>query len=252
MGPIGLTVGWYHVLTAPRWSWRDKIVAGLLPVPLVCIPVTGRADLGAETCRQSGTGAITCASHPVLAALVWVVLVAGLVIVAWMIRHLSRSARRPVTHPVTSRLAALVLAVAMASTTPTLVDRLEDTWSHGERDAVIDAASKADEAGEPYTVIDASTSGHWISGSDARPSEGEMRRLAGQGNARFARVFDELVAERWDAFGGPELSAADRRTCHVFPVVDGGDERIEGVQSLTRICYGMTEQTSSIRLDSPH
>ncbi len=140
LAPIGLTVGWYHVLTAPRWSWRDKLVAGLLPVPLVGIPVFGRAGLDAETCQPSDAGAMTCATRPFVGVLEWVVPIALLVLLAWMIRQLSRSARRPVTHPVMSRLAALVLAVVMANTAPALVERIEGLWSHGERNAVIGAA----------------------------------------------------------------------------------------------------------------
>jgi hypothetical protein len=174
-----------------------------------------------------------------------------LIVVAWMIRHLSLSARTLDTHPVTSRPVALVLALAMAYVAPGLVDRVEDAWSHGERDAVVDAAATADDAGEPYTMVGEATQSKWTSDSDARPTADEMAEFVGVGNRRFDRLFDELAAEEWDDYG-PSISAADRGTCHVFPVVGGEDpKRIQDVTELVRLCYGPAEWTSSIRLDSP-
>lgn len=250
LGPIGLCVGWYHVLTAPRWPWRDKIIAAVLPVPLAVIPIIGRAELDAERCRESDAGFMTCATHPTWTIAAWAVPAVMLILLALMIRHLNRSARSSDTHPVTSTVAAVVLALATAWAAPMLVDRIEGVWSHGERDAVIGAAADADEAGEPYTVIDERTRDDWASGSEARSSK-EMDRLAGVGNRRFDRLFEELAAEQWDEDGAPSISDADRGTCHVFPVVPSRDPNdIQDVTALVRLCDGPSEWTSAIRLDS--
>ncbi|KAA1376452.1 hypothetical protein [Aeromicrobium fastidiosum] len=250
LGPIGLCVGWYHVLTAPRWPWRDKIMAAVLPVPLAIISIIGRAELDAETCRQSADGSIACATHATWTIAAWAVPVVMLILLALMIRHLNRSARSSDTHPVTSTTAAVVLALVAAWAAPMLVDRAEDTWSYGERDAVVGAAADADAAGEAYAVVDEQTQSDWASDSGARPTEDEMDRLVGVGNRRFDLLFEELAAERWDEDGAPSISDADRGTCHVFPVVPSGDpDDVQDVTALARLCYGPAEWTSVISLD---
>ena len=85
LGPIGLCVGWYHVLTAPRWPWRDKLVAALLPVPLAVIPIIGRSELDAESCQQSDAGLITCTTHPTWPIAAWAAPAMMMILLALMI-----------------------------------------------------------------------------------------------------------------------------------------------------------------------
>ncbi|KQX75486.1 hypothetical protein [Aeromicrobium sp. Root472D3] len=250
LGPIGLTVGWYHVLTAPRWSWRDKLAAALLPLPLAGARLAMRAELDVPRCRQSADGSVACTDSPLSTILGWVVPIVMLVVLAVMIRHLRRSARRLETHPVTSAAAALALAVVAAWCAPVVVDTVEDTWSHRQQDAVLDAAADADRAGEAYTVIGEDAQSDWTS-DVARPDEREAERLVGAGNRRFDRLFEELAAET-DEDGEWSISAAGRRRCHVFPVVPSGDAGdVQDVTALVRLCYGAVEGSASLTLDAP-
>jgi hypothetical protein len=248
LGPIGLTIGWYHVLTAPRWSWSDKVLAALLPAPLAGIVLVFRADLDAETCRTSVVSSATCLSQPAGAIMTWSAAALLGSVLGWLMVHLRRSARTGRTHRVAHRAVALVLAIAAATVAPGLVERFEDSWSHPERDAVIDIAAQSDGSGERYEVIDEQTATAW--GSGERPNEQRVEQVAGPGNLRFAALYESLARQKFGDAGEAELTASDRGSCHVFPYVRGGYERrIEHVVGLMRLCYGPSESTSSFTLD---
>lgn len=246
--PIGLAVGWYHVLTASRWSWHDKIVAALLPGPVLSIVLLLRADFDAATCGTAGASSSICLAQPA-AGIVKAAAVLGLVgVLAWMTIHLRRTAGAQREFAVVDRLFALVVAVIAAYGVPTLLEPRIDSWSQPEKNAVLDIAASAEAAEEGYAVIDEATASEWISGE--RPSEQRIMQIAGPGNLRFDQFFDDVLQDRIGDPGEARVTAADLGTCYVFPFVrESAEKRIEAAVGLARFCFGPSERTSAVELD---
>ncbi|MCW2830858.1 MAG: hypothetical protein JWP31_1550 [Aeromicrobium sp.] len=238
LGPIGLAVGWYHVLTAARWSWRDKIIAALVPAPIVVIVLLMGGGVGSYSCVQGGDGLEVCDPHaPVALALLGLLVPAGLL--ALMLRHLRRSARGEERFSVLRPAAAAVVVVG-ALIALWEVPRQVESWTADDQVGdVIDAAARADDAGETYAVIGEDASDRWMESGTLRKAE--AAHLAGPGNRRFAAVLDRMESDM------PPSTAADR-PCYVFPVVESGTNDISTVSGLAQFCYGPSERASFISL----